>query len=39
MNFVNMPETHSRHGYAILVAVVLVVVLGLYRYLKKVRWL
>lgn len=39
MNFVGMPELHARHGYAILVCVVGVVVIGLYRYLKKVRWL
>ena len=39
MNFEHMPELHGRHAYAILIAVVGIVVLGLYRYLKKVRWL
>jgi magnesium transporter len=39
MNFEHMPELHTRHGYAILVCVVGVVVIALYRYLKKVRWL
>ncbi|WP_036169998.1 magnesium/cobalt transporter CorA [Noviluteimonas dokdonensis] len=39
MNFENIPELHGRYSYAILVCVVGVVVIGLYRYLKKVRWL
>ena len=39
MNFEHMPELHGRYSYAILIGVVGVVVLGLYRYLKKVRWL
>jgi magnesium transporter len=39
MNFEHMPELHGRYSYAILVGVVLVVVAGLYRYLRKVRWL
>lgn len=39
MNFRDMPELHYRHGYAVLVAVVAVVCIALYRYLKKVRWL
>jgi magnesium transporter len=39
MNFDHMPELHGRRSYVILVGVVLVVVFGLYRYLKKVRWL
>jgi len=39
MNFDAMPELHGKWSYPILIAVVLVVVLGLYRYLKKVRWL
>ena len=39
MNFDHMPELHGRYSYAILVGVVLVVVAGLYRYLRKVRWL
>lgn len=39
MNFEHMPELHGRWSYAVLVAVVLTVVIVLYRYLKKVRWL
>ncbi|MCC8363896.1 magnesium/cobalt transporter CorA [Lysobacter sp. A6] len=39
MNFDAMPELHGRWSYPILIALVVVVVLGLYRYLKKVRWL
>ncbi|NUS61450.1 MAG: magnesium/cobalt transporter CorA [Lysobacter sp.] len=39
MNFDAMPELHGKWSYPILIAIVLVVVLGLYRYLKKVRWL
>ncbi len=39
MNFVHMPELAGRWSYAILVGVVVVVCIGLYRYLKKVRWL
>ena len=39
MNFDFMPELHGRHSYAILIGVVAVVVVGLYAYLKKVRWL
>lgn len=39
MNFEFMPEVHSRHGYAVMIGVVAVVCIGLYRYLKKVKWL
>ncbi|CAN5593796.1 magnesium and cobalt transport protein CorA [soil metagenome] len=39
MNFDAMPELHGRWSYPILVVVVLAVVVALYRYLKKVRWL
>lgn len=39
MNFQYMPELHFRHSYAALIGVVAVVCVGLYRYLKKVRWL
>jgi magnesium transporter len=39
MNFVNMPEVHTRHGYYVLIGVVAVVCGLLYRYLRKVRWL
>ena len=39
MNFEHMPELHGRWSYAVLVGVVAVVCIGLYAYLKKVRWL
>ena len=39
MNFAHMPELHGRYSYWVLIGVVLVVVVGLYRYLRKVRWL
>jgi len=39
MNFDFMPELHGRHSYWVLIGVVVVVVAGLYRYLRKVRWL
>ncbi len=39
MNFVAMPELESRYAYPVLIALVATVVAGLYRYLKKVRWL
>jgi magnesium transporter len=39
MNFQYMPELHFRHSYAVLIGLVAVVCIGLYRYLKKVRWL
>ena len=39
MNFDHMPELHHRWSYPILIAIVGIVVIGLYRYLKKVRWL
>jgi magnesium transporter len=39
MNFHNMPELQGRYSYFILIGVVTVVCLGLYRYLRKVRWL
>jgi magnesium transporter len=39
MNFANMPELHTRHGYFVLIGVVVVVCGVLYRYLRKVRWL
>ena len=38
MNFHNMPELHGRYSYYVLIGVV-VICLGLYRYLRKVRWL
>ena len=39
MNFRRMPELQGRYSYAILAGGVALVVLVLYRYLKKVRWL
>jgi magnesium transporter len=39
MNFAHMPELGGRYSYPLLVGVMVLVVLGLYRYLKKVRWL
>lgn len=39
MNFHNMPELHGKYSYFALIGVVAAVCLGLYRYLKKVRWL
>ena len=39
MNFVHMPELAGRWSYAILIGVVGAVTVGLYAYLKKVRWL
>jgi len=39
MNFTHMPELHGPHSYFALIGIVVVVVTGLYFYLKKVRWL
>ncbi|MFS8063132.1 MAG: magnesium/cobalt transporter CorA [Luteimonas sp.] len=39
MNFHNMPELRGRYSYYVLIAVVAVVCMSLYRYLRKVRWL
>ncbi|WP_147653938.1 magnesium/cobalt transporter CorA [Vulcaniibacterium gelatinicum] len=39
MNFRHMPELGARWSYAVVIAVTALVCLGLYRYLKKVRWL
>ena len=39
MNFEYMPELHGRYSYAVLIGVVAAVCIGLYRYLRKVRWL
>lgn len=39
MNFTHMPELGGRYSYLVLIATVALVVGGLYRYLKKVRWL
>jgi len=39
MNFDGMPELHGRYSYAVLIGVVVVVVVALYAYLRKIRWL
>ena len=39
MNFVNMPETHTRYGYFVILAVIVVVMVGLYVGFKRNRWL
>lgn len=39
MNFENMPELHYRYSYFVLIGVLVLVVSGLYRYLRKIRWL
>lgn len=39
MNFHNMPELQHRYAYFVLIGILAAVCLGLYRYLKKVRWL
>jgi magnesium transporter len=39
MNFVHMPELHGRWSYAVVIGAVALATVGLYAYLKKVRWL
>ena len=39
MNFVHMPELQGRWSYAIVIGAVAAVTIGLFAYLKKVRWL
>ena len=39
MNFAHMPELGGRYSYAMVMGATALVVLGLYRYLRKVRWL
>lgn len=39
MNFRHMPELAGRYSYYVLIGVLAVGCFGLYRYLKKVRWL
>lgn len=39
MNFAHMPELGGRYSYAVVIGATALVVLGLYRYLRKVRWL
>jgi magnesium transporter len=38
MNFHDMPELSSRHGYAIATAVVIVSTAATYWYFKKKKW-
>jgi magnesium transporter len=39
MNFEHMPELHDPHAYALLAVGVLLVMVGLFVYLKRIRWL
>jgi magnesium transporter len=39
MNFKHMPELDGRYSYFILIGALILGCFGLYRYLKKVRWL
>lgn len=39
MNFEGMPELSGRYSYLVLIGVTVVVCLGLYRVLKRARWL
>ncbi|RBM11229.1 magnesium transporter [Prauserella sp. PE36] len=39
MNFDYMPELHSRYGYPMIIAVILIICLLLYRIFRKNRWL
>lgn len=39
MNFKYMPELNGRYSYFALIAIVIVVCVGLYRVLKRARWL
>ena len=39
MNFEFMRALHGRHSYWVLIGIVATVVVGLYAYLKKARWL
>ena len=39
MNFVYMPELHTRYGYFIVLAVMAVLTGGLVWYFKRIKWL
>ncbi len=39
MNFDNMPELHTRHGYFILLGVMFCVMVGMLGYFKTKRWI
>lgn len=39
MNFEHMPELHGRWSYPALIGLVTLVCIGLYRYLRRIRWL
>ena len=39
MNFKDMPELEARYGYVYALAAMLAIGLGLYFYLRKVKWL
>lgn len=39
MNFTYMPELHTRYGYVFALLMMLVIAVGLYFYLRKIKWL
>jgi magnesium transporter len=39
MNFTNMPELHTRYGYFVVLAVIVVIMIGLYLGFRRNRWL
>ena len=39
MNFVHMPELAGRYSYYVVIGAMVLVCVGLYRYLRKVKWL
>ena len=39
MNFAHMPELRARHAYPVLIGLVALACVGLYRYLRRIRWL
>ena len=39
MNFTNMPETHAKYGYYVILAVILTTCVLLYRRFRRVGWL
>ena len=39
MNFVHMPELAGRYSYYVVIGAMALICIGLYRYLRKVKWL
>jgi magnesium transporter len=39
MNFTNMPELHTRYGYFVVLAVILLIMIGLYLGFRRNKWL